>query len=100
MKHKITKSKKLWTEAKQVMLGGVSLLSKKPDRFLREGWPAYYTKANGIKITDIDGNTWLDFGYMGVGPNLLGYTDKDVDKAVKKAIDNGTQSTLNSPEEI
>lgn len=97
---KTGKSQKLWKEAQKVMLGGVSLLSKKPERFLREGWPVYFTKAQGIEVTDLDGNKWLDFSYMGVGPNLLGYADKDVNAAVKKAIDKGTQSTLNSPEEV
>jgi glutamate-1-semialdehyde 2,1-aminomutase len=101
MKKKNTnKSNKLWREAQKVLLGGVSLLSKKPERFLKEGWPAYFTKAKGIEVADLDGNTWLDFSYMGVGPNLLGYADKDVNAAVKAAIDKGTQSTLNSPEEV
>src|SRR3989344_2256234 len=37
---------------------------------------------------------------MGVGPNLLGYADPDVNAAVKKVIDAGNQTTLNSPEEV
>ncbi|MFM2330938.1 MAG: Glutamate-semialdehyde -aminomutase [Candidatus Parcubacteria bacterium] len=95
-----TKSDALWATAQRVLLGGVSLLSKKPERFLREGWPAYFKKAKGIEVTDLDGNRRFDFTYMGVGPNLLGYADRDVDKAVKEVIATGTQSTLNSPEEV
>ena len=97
---KIIKSQALWRHAQHVMLGGVSLLSKKPERFLRTGWPAYFTKARGIEVWDLDGNHYIDFSYMGVGPNLLGYADPDVDAAVKKIIDAGNQSTLNSPEEV
>jgi glutamate-1-semialdehyde aminotransferase len=37
---------------------------------------------------------------MGVGSCVLGYADKDVSNAVKKAIKRGVQSTLIAPEEI
>lgn len=96
----VKKSQALWKRAQKSILGGVSLLSKKPERFLREGWPAYFKKAQGITVIDQDGNTFFDFSYMGVGPNLLGYADFDVNAAVKKVIDQGNQSTLNSPEEV
>jgi glutamate-1-semialdehyde 2,1-aminomutase len=39
-------------------------------------------------------------GIMGVGSCILGYADSDVNKAVKKAVDQGTMSTLNAPEEV
>ncbi len=96
----IKKSEALWKKAQKVVHGSVPLLSKKPTRFLREGWPAYFKKAKGIQVTDLDGNTYLDFSMMGVGPNLLGYADGDVNAAVKKIVDAGNQSTLNSPEEV
>src|ERR1035437_8147214 len=96
----VKKSQALWKEAKKIVHGGVPLLSKKPERFLPCQWPAYFSCAKGIEVTDLDGNTFLDFSYMGVGPNLLGYADNDVNAAVKKVIDAGNQSTLNSPEEV
>ena len=37
---------------------------------------------------------------MGIGCNTLGYGDDEVDDAVRRAIDNGTMSTLNAPEEV
>ncbi len=37
---------------------------------------------------------------MGVGTNILGYSRKEVDDAVRKVIDKGNMSTLNSKEEI
>ena len=37
---------------------------------------------------------------VGVGACILGYADKDVDTAVKHAIDNGITATLNCPEEV
>ena len=100
MKKSVKKSQGFWKKAKKIVHGGVPLLSKKPERFLSQGWPAYMRSAKGIEIVDLDGNRWLDFSYMGVGPNPLGYADKDVNAAVKKVIDAGNQSTLNSPEEV
>ena len=46
-------------------------------------------------VWDLDGNKYLDMSIMGIGNCLLGYGDKDVDKAVKKAIDIGVMATLN-----
>ncbi len=37
---------------------------------------------------------------MGMGTAILGYSDKDVNKAVKEAVDNGVNTTLNTPEEV
>ena len=37
---------------------------------------------------------------MGVGTNILGYSNKEVDKAVLEAIKRGNLSTLNCPEEV
>lgn len=99
-KKSVRKSQGLWKKAQKIVHGGVPLLSKKPERYLRVGWPAYFKKAKGITVTDLDGNSFLDFTYMGIGANLLGYADDDVNGAVKRVIDDGNQSTLNSPEEV
>jgi glutamate-1-semialdehyde 2,1-aminomutase len=37
---------------------------------------------------------------MGVGTNILGYCNSEVDKAVKKVIEKGNLTTLNCPEEV
>src|SRR3989338_3098741 len=94
------KSQKLWHEAKKIIPGGSQLLSKRSEMFLPGGWPSYYKQANGIEVVDLDGNRYLDFSTMGVGSCILGYADKDVNRAVKLAIDKGSMSTLNCPEEV
>ncbi|MDO8619770.1 MAG: aminotransferase class III-fold pyridoxal phosphate-dependent enzyme [bacterium] len=90
----------LWEKAKKLIPGGNQLLSKRSEMFLPGFWPAYYEKAKGIEVTDLDGKTYLDFSIMGVGACILGYADKDVNTAVKRAVDLGGMSTLNSPEEV
>src|SRR5665648_799341 len=94
------KGQELYKKARTLIPGGTQLLSKRPEMFLPELWPAYYTKAKGVNITDLDGNKYIDMSIMGVGACVLGYADKDVNDAVKQAIDNGTTSTLNCPEEV
>lgn len=90
----------LWNKAKKIIPGGTQLLSKRSERFLPGLWPAYYKKAKGVDVWDLDGNKYIDMSYMGIGACVLGYADPDVNAAVKEAIDGGSLSTLNSPEEV
>lgn len=91
---------KLWKRAKQVIPGGNMLLSKRAEMFLPERWPAYFSKARGCKVWDLDGNEYIDMSIMGIGTNILGYGHQEVDDAVRKTIDAGNMSTLNCPEEV
>ena len=95
-----TKGQDLYLEAKKMIPGGTQLLSKRPELFLPDQWPAYYRKANGIEITTLDGIKYKDFCYMSIGTNILGYQDPDVNRAVHQSVDNGNMSTLNSPKEV
>lgn len=93
-------AQKLWKRAKFVIPGGNMLLSKRPEMFLPEKWPTYFSKASGCEVWDIDNNKYIDTSIMGIGTNLLGYGQADVDAAVMKTISNGNMSTLNCPEEV
>ena len=50
----------LYLKAKSFIPGGTQLLSKRPERFLPDLWPAYYKKAKGCEIWDLDGNHYYD----------------------------------------
>lgn len=89
-----------YKKAKKLIPGGTSLLSKRPEMFLPDGWPSYYKSAKGVTITDLDGNTFIDMSIMGVGANILGYADDDVDNAVIEAIKNAQQTSLICKEEV
>jgi glutamate-1-semialdehyde 2,1-aminomutase len=91
---------KLWKRAKRVIPGGNMLLSKRPEMFLPDLWPSYYSKSKGCNVWDMDGNKLIDMSIMGIGTNILGYGHPEVDTAVKKVIKNGNMSTLNCPEEV
>ncbi|MEE2693502.1 MAG: aminotransferase class III-fold pyridoxal phosphate-dependent enzyme [Pseudomonadota bacterium] len=96
----IGKGQKLYKRARKVIPGGNMLLSKRPEMFLPEKWPAYFSKARGCKVWDLDGRELIDMSIMGIGTNILGYGHPEVDEAVKRTILDGNMSTLNCPEEV
>jgi glutamate-1-semialdehyde 2,1-aminomutase len=86
--------------AKQRIPGMTQLLSKRPDMFAPGVWPGYFSKAKGVEIWDLDDNRYIDMSIAGIGANILGYADPDVNAAVHAAIDEGSSSSLNCPEEV
>jgi glutamate-1-semialdehyde 2,1-aminomutase len=96
----VNSGQELWNKAKKLIPGGNQLLSKRSEMFLPEKWPAYYSKAKGAEVWDLDGNKYIDMSISGVGTCTLGHADPDVDHAVIAAIKCGNMSTLNVPEEI
>jgi len=91
---------KLWKRAKTIIPGGNMLLSKRPEMFLPEKWPSYFETATGCRVTDLDGNEYIDMSIMGIGTNILGYGRPEVDAAVADVVRKGNMSTLNCPEEV
>lgn len=91
---------KLWKLAKKIIPGGNMLLSKRAEMFLPEQWPAYFSKAKGCIVWDLDGNEYIDMSIMGIGTNILGYGHPEVDEAVRTVLANGNMCTLNCPEEV
>lgn len=86
--------------ARKFIPGISQLLSKRPDRFSEGVWPAYYERAKGAEVWDLDGNKYLDMSIGGIGANILGYADDDVDAAVCEVIHRGSSSSLNCPEDV
>lgn len=97
---KNSKSQAMQKKAKQFIPGMSQLLSKRPDMFSQGVWPAYYSKAKGVKVWDLDGNEYIDMSIGGIGANVLGFADPDVNAAVIKAVKSGSSSSLNCPEEV
>jgi len=91
---------KLWIKSKRIIPGGNMLLSKRSEMFLPDQWPAYFKKAKGCNVWDLDGRKYTDMSIMGIGTNILGYGHDEVDEAVLNVVKNGNMSTLNCPEEV
>jgi len=95
----ISKGNALYNRAQQLIAGPTMLLSKKPSLYAPDCWPAYYRRAWGSQVEDIDGNVFVDF--MGdVGATLLGRADPDVNAAVHQAVDSGNFCIQNYPRDI
>ena len=89
-----------WKQAKKLIPGGNSILSKRPERYAPDIWPTYYSKAKGCYVWDLNGEKYIDMAQMGMGSSMLGYCNSEVDHFVKKAIDKGINTTLNATEEV
>ncbi len=80
------KSQSAFARACKVLVGGVD----SPVRAFAAvgGTPPVIARAKGARITDVDGNTYID--YVGsYGPAILGHAAEQVTAAVAKAIQNG-----------
>jgi glutamate-1-semialdehyde 2,1-aminomutase len=92
-----TKSEKLFAEAQKHLPGGVN----SPVRAFKSVGrnPLYIKWAKGAKMTDVDGNVFVD--YIGSwGPMILGHARGEVIKAIKKAANDGTSFGANNEQEI
>jgi glutamate-1-semialdehyde 2,1-aminomutase len=94
------RGQELYARARRIIPGGTQLLSKRPEMFLPGEWPSYFSRAEGARVWDLDGTAYLDMSYSGIGACTLGYADPDVNRAVHAAVDAGTMTTLNCPEEF
>ncbi len=96
----LSTGQKIWNIAKKYIAGGNMLFSKRPDVFLPDEWPSYFKRAKGCVIEDLDGNKYYDVSIMGIGTNILGYSNTQVDNAVTDRISKANMSTLNCTEEV
>ena len=90
------KQSRLLAEAHRHMPQGVA----ENYRYWGEDRTLFIESAEGCRLTDCDGNSFVDFR-LGYGPIILGYRDKRVDAAVIRQIsDGGTLSGFSTPLDI
>ena len=94
------KTQALHRRAKEIIPGGTQLLSKRPELKAPGQWPAYFDRAKGCEVWDLDGKHYYDMSFSGIGACLLGFADEDVTAAVQDRIARGSMCTLNPPEEV
>ena len=80
------KSIKAYDKAKKVIPGGVD----SPVRAFKSvgGTPLFIKKGEGAYLVDVDGNCYVDF-VQSWGPLIFGHADKEIEKAVIKAVKKG-----------
>lgn len=80
-------SKQAFTEAKELMPGGVN----SPVRAFKsvDMDPIFMESGKGAILTDIDGNEYIDY-VLSWGPLILGHTEPNVVKAIQQVAETGT----------
>jgi glutamate-1-semialdehyde 2,1-aminomutase len=68
-------------------------------RFWGEGRTVYVKEGRGARVTDLDGNIYVDYR-MGYGPAILGYADPRVDEAAREGIKVGGVFALSTELEL
>ena len=92
-----TKSEELYKEAVKYIPGGVN----SPVRSFNSVGisPVFAKKAHGSKITDVDGNEYIDY-ICSWGPLMLGHSNKEVSKGIEEIINNGISFGLATEVEV
>ncbi len=85
----VTRSLEIYQRARQLIPGTTQLISRRPTRAALGFSPIYAESASGCRITDVDGNEFIDWS-SAVGPIILGYANPVVDEAGKAQIDKGS----------
>ncbi len=73
--------------------------SKGPTQFVQGAAPPFAVRGKGCRLWDADGNEYLDCG-MALGAVILGYSDEEVNEAVRAQLGAGTIFTLPHPLEV
>ncbi len=89
----------LYDEALALMPGGAQTSSKRPTAFAYGAYPVYFAEASGGRITDLDGNDYIDL-VSALGPISLGYRYPAVDAAIENQLKRGIIAGLLSPLEV
>ena len=92
-----TSSRKWLARAERVIPGAHHLSGRvltTPERS-----PMYFERGRGCRITDVDGNEYIDF-VMAFGAFLLGYTEPEVDAAAREELKQGSLLSMNRPQHV
>lgn len=94
---KTATSKKLFTQSQRYIPGGVN----SPVRAFRSvgGSPLFIKRAQGARVTDVDGNAFLDY-VASWGPMILGHAHPAVVRAIQRAASQGTSYGAPTEQEL
>jgi glutamate-1-semialdehyde 2,1-aminomutase len=84
-----TKSREAYEGSKEVLAAEVASTIDMPH-------PFYVAEAHGSRITDLDGNSYIDMT-MGMGPHILGHAPACAVDAVREAAPRGLQYGIHNP---
>ena len=77
---------KLYEEALKLIPGAI-LGIRRPYNFIEGEYPIFFESAKGGKVTDVDGNEYIDM-LCAYGPIIIGHREEEIDNAVIEQIRN------------
>src|SRR5262245_36927130 len=97
MGDRLSTSRALWERANRVLVGGVN----SPVRAFKAvgGHPFFAVSGKGARVTDADGNEYIDY-VLSWGPLILGHAHPRVVEAVARAMENGASFGIPTEAEI
>jgi glutamate-1-semialdehyde 2,1-aminomutase len=95
----ITRSNELYARARNLIPCATQTLAKGPSQHVDGVMPKYAARGKGARLTDVDGNEFLDY-QMAIGPLSLGYAYPAVDDAIRRQLDSGITFSLMHPLEV
>ena len=90
----LTQDQALRDRAAKVIPGG--MYGHQNAAALPNGFPQFFTRAEGCRLWDSDGNEYIDY-VCGFGPNLLGYRHPEVERAASEQAARGDCMTGPAP---
>ncbi|HEV8573199.1 MAG TPA: aminotransferase class III-fold pyridoxal phosphate-dependent enzyme [Dehalococcoidia bacterium] len=92
MTYDLTQSYELFERAERVIPGGI--YGTRSPRFATFGeFPAFIRSAKGCRLTDVDGNEYIDF-MCGFAPIVLGYNHPFVQRAIVEQESRGNAASI------
>lgn len=91
----ISRSLEIYESGNSRIPGVTQTFAKGPRNYVFGVSPIFAESGKGAYLTDVDGNTFLDFT-MAVGPLSLGYSDPRVNQAIQNQLDKGITFSLPS----
>ncbi|HRX76633.1 MAG TPA: aminotransferase class III-fold pyridoxal phosphate-dependent enzyme [Candidatus Cloacimonadota bacterium] len=83
-KLKLDKSMAMYAEAQTLVPGAVAGI-RRPYNFVQGEYPIYFESGKGGRVTDVDGNEYIDF-LCAYGPIIIGYREQEIDLAVQEQV--------------
>jgi glutamate-1-semialdehyde 2,1-aminomutase len=96
MSKRYQQSESLLARALRVIPLGSQTFSKSKTQYPYGVSPYFLVRGKGSRVWDVDGNEYIDF-VNGLASVTLGYSDPDVDMAVRRQLDDGVIFSLPHP---
>jgi len=94
------KESQAWlARSQKVIPGGAQTFSKSYSQYVQGVAPIYLQRGKGCRVWDVDGNEYIDY-VQGLLPNILGYANDEVDRAVSEQLAEGHSFSLAHPLEV